>query len=183
MCISVKCIFLSCVYQLNAYSSCQLCISSKFHLDDLKTVGEVWDITFNQQTNHPPDRSTVCWLISLGFWYAMKQMPNQRQGLKTGTLTPYEWSNFIHGGSFSTAPSTYLSLPMVKDIVGLLLGVVNDCLVLDNDDIKPLDLHFTETWEVLNGVHHVSNPLEALTECVKLSKDVVLTEEQKYKWL
>ena len=67
---------------------------------------------------------------------------------------------------------------MVKDIVGLLLGVVNDCLVLDNDDIKTLDLHFTETWEVLNGVHHVSNPLEALAECVKLSKDVVLTEEQ-----
>ena len=43
---------------------------SKFHLDDMKTVGGVWDTIFHQQTNQPsvdynisPTRNIISWGI------------------------------------------------------------------------------------------------------------------------
>ena len=70
----------------------------------------------------------------------------------------------------------HLSLPVVQNVVVLFLGVVNDCLELDNDHIDPLDLDISQTSKHLHGVDHVRDPLQALAESVKLPEDIVLTE-------
>lgn len=70
----------------------------------------------------------------------------------------------------------YLSFPVVQDIVILFLCGFDNGLILHSNSVNPLNLDHVQTRKHLHGVDHVCYSLQTLTESVKFTKDVVLTE-------
>lgn len=65
---------------------------------------------------------------------------------------------------------------MVKNVVILLFGGIYNGLIFDSNGVNAFNLYSVKSRKHFHGVHHVCNSLQALTEGVKFSKDVVLTE-------
>lgn len=65
---------------------------------------------------------------------------------------------------------------MVKDVIILLLGGVNNRLVFHSNGVDPFNLDRVKARKHLHCVDHVCYLLQTLAERVKFTKDVVLTE-------
>ena len=70
-----------------------------------------------------------------------------------------------------------VGLPVVKDVVRLLLGGFDHCLVADHDGLNAFDAYVGQARVSIHGVDHVCHFLETFAECIKLPKDIVLTIE------
>lgn len=76
---------------------------------------------------------------------------------------------------------TNLSFAMVKYVIVLLFGSINNCLVAHTNCVYSLNLDIWQASKHLNGVDHVSNFFQAFAESIKLAKDVVLARTKMMK--